>query len=104
MTPRRIFSTTLLLATLLTGTALLTRGAESNYQVVENWAHFPPGVTAWSAATGVDLGPEGNIYVFQRNADMPIMAFDADGKFLRGWGKGMFKTTHFLRTDREGNV
>ncbi len=84
--------------------ALLTRGAGSNYQVVENWARFPEGVTAWSAATGVDLGPEGNIYVFHRNAEMPVMAFDSDGKFLRAWGKGLFKTTHFLRTDREGNI
>ena len=35
---------------------------------------------------------------------MPIMAFDRNGKFLRAWGQGMFKTTHFLRTDHEGNV
>src|SRR5215216_499578 len=103
MTPRRILSTTLFL-TMTVASALLTRGAESNYQVVENWARLPEGVTAWSAATGVDLGPEGNIYVFQRNTEMPIMAFDSDGKFLRAWGKGMFKTTHFLRTDHEGNV
>lgn len=100
---RRIFSPALWFA-IASGSALLSRAAESNYQIVENWAQFPEGVTAWSAATGVDLGPEGNIYVFHRNADLPIMAFDANGKFLRGWGKGMFKTTHFLRTDREGNV
>src|SRR3954468_6685667 len=103
MISRRIFSTTLFLA-MTASSALLTRGAESNYQVVENWARFPEGVTAWSPATGVDLGPEGNIYVFHRNPEMPIMAFDSNGKFLRAWGKGLFKTTHFLRTDREGNV
>ena len=66
---------------------------------------FPKGVTAWSAATGVDIDQRnGNIYVFHRNESMPIMAFDKNGKFLRAWGQGMFKTTHFLRTDREGNV
>ena len=81
------------------------QSAESRYQVVENWATFPDGVTAWSAATGVDIDPRnGNIYVFHRNESMPIMAFDKNGKFLRAWGQGMFKTTHFLRTDREGNV
>jgi hypothetical protein len=32
------------------------------------------------------------------------MAFDKNGKFLRAWGQGMFRTTHFLRTDRDGNV
>lgn len=103
MMPRGIFSTLLFLALTIAG-ALLARGAESHYAVVDNWARFPEGVTAWSPATGVDLGPEGNIYVFHRNPEMPIMAFAADGKFLRAWGKGLFKTTHFLRTDREGNV
>jgi peptidylamidoglycolate lyase len=103
MIGRKISSTTLIMA-MTVATAPLSRDAKSNYQVVENWAHFPEGVTAWSPATGVDLGPEGNIYVFHRNAEMPIMAFDSTGKFLRAWGKGMFKTTHFLRTDREGNV
>jgi hypothetical protein len=79
--------------------------ADSTYQTVENWATFPEGVSAWSAATGVDIDPRsGNIYVFHRNESMPIMAFDKNGKFLRAWGQGMFKTTHFLRTDRDGNV
>ena len=81
------------------------QSTESNYQVVENWATFPDGVTAWGGATGVDIDPRnGNIYVFHRNESMPIMAFDKNGKFLRAWGQGMFKTTHFLRTDRDGNV
>jgi DNA-binding beta-propeller fold protein YncE len=35
---------------------------------------------------------------------MPIMAFDHNGKFLRAWGQGMIKTTHFLRVDRSGFV
>ena len=91
--------------TLVSGGAARAQSAESTYQVVENWAKFPEGVTAWSAATGVDIDPRsGNIYVFHRNEAMPIMAFDKNGKFLRAWGQGMFKTTHFLRTDREGNV
>ena len=83
---------------------LYAQGADSKYQVVENWAQFPPGITAWGGATGVDIDPKGNIYVFHRNESMPIMAFDKNGKFLRAWGQGMFKTTHFLRTDQEGNV
>ena len=79
--------------------------AGSSYQWVDNWAKFPAGVMAWSAATGVDIDPRnGNIYVFHRNEAMPIMAFDKNGNFLRAWGQGLFKTTHFLRTDREGNV
>ena len=79
--------------------------AESgSYRFVDNWATFPEGMTAWSSATGVDIDAKGNIYVFHRNPAMPIIAFDKDGRFLRAWGQNMFKTTHFLRTDRAGHV
>ena len=73
-----------------------------SYRFVDNWATFPEGMTAWSSATGVDIDAKGNIYVFHRNPAMPIMAFDKNGRFLRAWGQNMFKTTHFLRTDRAG--
>ena len=78
--------------------------AETHYKLVENWAQFPPGVTNWSAATGVDVDSDDNVYIFHRNESMPIMAFDRNGKFLRAWGHGMFKTTHFLRVDPVGSV
>ena len=80
------------------------QAAESHYQLVENWAQFPPGVTKWGAATGVDVDAHDNVYVLHRNESMPIMVFDRHGKFLRAWGQGMFKTTHFLRVDPSGYV
>ena len=80
------------------------RAAESHYRLVENWAQFPPGVTKWGAATGVDVDAHDNVYVLHRNESMPIMVFDRHGKFLRAWGQGMFKTTHFLRVDPAGDV
>jgi hypothetical protein len=89
---------------LFNASTALAQTASGNYETVENWAQFPDGVTKWGGATGVDIDSKGNIYVFHRIESMPIMAFDKNGKFLRGWGQGMFKTTHFLRTDRNGNV
>ena len=80
------------------------RAAETHYELVENWAHFPPEVTKWGSATGVDVDPHDNVWVFHRNDAMPIMGFDKHGKFLRAWGQGMFKTTHFIRCDHAGNV
>src|SRR3954454_7826811 len=80
------------------------RAAQIHYQLVDNWAHFPPGVTKWGAATGVDVDRRDNVYVLHRNESMPIMVFDRNGKFLRAWGQGMFKTTHFLRVDRSGYI
>jgi peptidylamidoglycolate lyase len=84
--------------------AVRVLAAESHYQLAENWAQFPPGVTKWGAATGVDIDARDNVYVLHRNESMPIMVFDRHGKFLRAWGQGMFKTTHFLRVDRFGYV
>lgn len=45
------------------------------------------------------------VYVFQRGpkAD-PLIVFDAKGKYLRSWGKGMFRNPHGLRVDRDDNV
>jgi len=75
--------------------------ADATYQLVENWAQLPPGIT-WSSATGVAIDTHGTIYVHHR--PMPIMAFDGNGRFLRAWGQGMFLSPHFLRTDPTGNI
>ncbi len=76
----------------------------SQYRLVENWVHFPPEVTKWGQATGVDVDSHDNVFVFHRNELMPIMAFDKRGTFIRAWGRGMFKTTHFLRVDRSDAI
>jgi DNA-binding beta-propeller fold protein YncE len=56
--------------------------------------------------SSVATNPAGTeVYVFHRGkkAD-PLIVFDAKGKYLRSWGKGMFGNPHGLRVDREGNV
>lgn len=47
----------------------------------------------------------GQVYAFQRGprAD-PIVVFDAKGKYLRSWGKGMFGTPHGMRIDKQDHV
>jgi DNA-binding beta-propeller fold protein YncE len=100
---KRIAIMTALMASMGVPVGHGTRAA-SHYRLVEHWAQFPSGVTQWAAATGVDVDSRDNVYVFHRNEAMPIMAFDRRGKFLRAWGQGLFKTTHFLRVDRFGYV
>jgi DNA-binding beta-propeller fold protein YncE len=77
---------------------------ESHYQLVENWAQFPPGFTKWSPVSGVDVDAHDNVYVFQRSEAMPIMVFDRNGHFLRTFGQGVFKQPHFLRVDPSGDI
>ena len=100
----RFFSAWPVLAAGLALQGMAGQAADRHYRVVENWAQFPPGVTKWGSVTGVDVDRNDNVYVLHRNEAMPIMVFDRNGKFLRGWGQNMFKTTHFLRVDRSGNV
>src|SRR5258705_9319629 len=43
----------------------------------------------------------GHVYVFHRGAKAdPLIVFDAKGKYLRSWGKGMFGNPHGLRIDK----
>jgi DNA-binding beta-propeller fold protein YncE len=104
----KVFLTLTLIVVMLGVTVTLhpvrVLAAESHYQLVENWAQLPPGVTKWSPVSGVDVDAHDNVYVFQRNESMPVMVFDHNGKFLRTWGQGIFKQPHFLRVDRSGYV
>lgn len=43
------------------------------------------------------------IYVLHRGGT-PLLKFDLSGKYLGGWGNGLFKVAHGLRIDRDGNL
>src|SRR5688500_12836056 len=53
--------------------------------------------------SAVEVDGEGRIYVLHRG-EPPLAAFDAQGKFVRAWGQGLFKVPHGLRVDREGHI
>jgi DNA-binding beta-propeller fold protein YncE len=55
------------------------------------------------SAVAVDAA--GEVYVFQRGekAD-PLIVFDSSGRYLRSWGKGVFRNPHAARFDREGHL
>jgi len=92
------------LMTLLPLPGSLGHAADSQYQLVENWAQLPQGVKRWSEATSVAIDAHGTIYVHHRHYAMPIIAFDGNGRFLRAWDRGMFTSPHSLRTDPQGNI
>ena len=92
------------------GIAVLTAGGHVNqiraadnnlqYQLAPKWAQ-PPGDGNWGTMSAVDVDTDGTIYVLQRSdpggPESAIMAFNPQGKFLRGWGKGEFPSAHGLR-------
>ncbi len=54
------------------------------------------------SAVAVDR-PHGLIYVLHRGGT-PLLQFDAKGKYLAGWGQGLFKVPHGLRVDTAGDI
>jgi hypothetical protein len=54
------------------------------------------------SAVAVDRA-HGFIYVLHRGGT-PLLQFDAKGKYLNGWGAGLFKVPHGLRVDAAGNL
>jgi DNA-binding beta-propeller fold protein YncE len=65
---------------------------------------MPPG-WKFGRVSAVGTDSAGSVYVFQRGpkAD-PIIVFDAKGRYLRSWGKSLFRNPHGLRVDRDNNV
>jgi DNA-binding beta-propeller fold protein YncE len=72
------------------------------YRVDPGWPELPEG---WNllATPDVAVDSEGHVYVFHRGPH-PIIEMDAQGKFVRAWGDGLFVSPHGLRFDRAGNL
>lgn len=64
------------------------------YEALDQWPTLPEGARLIETP-GVAVDSKDQIYVFSRNTEHPVMVFDRDGKFLRGFGKGIFSNrTH----------
>jgi streptogramin lyase len=85
--------------------------APNPYKTLPSWAQLPDS-RKWGSTAGVDVGPNGHIWAYDRcaanscatsNLD-PILEFDASGKVLRHFGAGLFVQPHGIFVDKEGNV
>jgi DNA-binding beta-propeller fold protein YncE len=75
-------------------------GAADVYKAVPGWGPLPAGME-WGEVPGMTIDRNGVIYAFHRN-EPPVVQFDATGKVLKTWGKGMFVWPHGIRVDRNG--
>jgi hypothetical protein len=81
------------------------------YKTISNWAQLPDG-RKWGATSGVAIGPDGNIWTYERCGAnscaasnlAPILEFDPSGKLLKNFGAGMFILPHGIFADKDGNV
>jgi DNA-binding beta-propeller fold protein YncE len=83
-----------------------------NPTVIKNWGTLPDG-RVWGNTAGVDIGPDGHVWAYDRcgsnscadsKAD-PILKFDRNsGKLLASFGGGLILFPHGIHVDRDGNV
>ena len=73
-----------------------------DYVAVANPMPVPAGINM-GAAAAVAFDSKGHLFVLSRGAQ-PLTEFDADGKFIRSFGEGLFTRSHGLRIDAAGNI
>jgi DNA-binding beta-propeller fold protein YncE len=73
-----------------------------DYVAVPESFKLPPGMN-FGGTSGIAINPQGNLFVLHRGPK-PLMEFDPDGNFIRGWGDGLFDRPHGLRIDAQGNI
>jgi DNA-binding beta-propeller fold protein YncE len=79
--------------------------ATADYRVAPDFPQLPKGVRL-AGVSGVAIDSKGDVFVFHRgvgDAD-PILVFEPSGKFLRSFGKSLFKSAHGLRIDAQDNL
>jgi DNA-binding beta-propeller fold protein YncE len=73
-----------------------------DYVVVADSFSLPTGMT-FGSTSGVAINSKGHIFVLHRGPN-PLMEFDANGKFIRALGEGLFDRPHGLRIDAQDNI
>lgn len=82
------------------------------YKTVTGWAQLPDG-RKWGSTAGIDIGPDGNVWAYDRCAanscatsDLdPVLEFDVKtGANLKHFGKDLMVQPHGFFVDKQGNV
>ena len=74
------------------------------YEHIVDWHKMPEGARLIETP-GVAVDSRDEVYAFSRNPDFPVMVFDQDGEFVRGFGKGIFgNRTHGIYVGPEDTI
>jgi len=79
---------------------------EHQYEALHDWGELPAG-HVYGNTHGVAVDAQGHIHIKHTigkgaTIDDAIVVFDADGKFIRSWGKAYKGGAHGLHLSREG--
>lgn len=74
------------------------------YEALDRWHKLPQGVQLIETP-GVAVDSKDQVYAISRNPENPVVVFDRDGNFLRGFGKGVFsERTHGILIGPDDSV
>jgi DNA-binding beta-propeller fold protein YncE len=82
------------------------------FRLVEGWGMGPHGRIPGGAVSSVAVDSRDQVYVLVR-AEVPVLVYDREGRFLNGWGEGLFTQPHSIWmspddilyvTDRQGHA
>jgi len=96
--PSFFLSEFIMLLQLALSAVLLTADAYSS----AGFLQFPDAVEL-AAVSAVGVDGDGNVYVLHRG-EPPLVVFDVSGRYLRGFGQGLFKVPHGLRVLSDGQL
>lgn len=81
------------------------------YQHVAQWGQLPSG-RVWGNTSAIDVDAQGHVWVADKcgaltcagRTEDPIMEFDASGKLLKSFGRGLLIAPHGIHVDKDGYV
>ena len=76
---------------------------EFTYKLEPDFAKVPDGLAAAGFPNGC-CDKEGNIYAVCRDNDHPIVQLDSSGRYIRDFGKGLFKVIHDIKITPTGTL
>lgn len=83
-------------------------GSLLKYKVNIRWGAEPetiPNNGHFGRVSAVATDSKGEVYVYHRGKHAePLSVFDANGKYLRGWGRAWSVNAHGVRIDKDDNV
>jgi DNA-binding beta-propeller fold protein YncE len=82
--------------------AQMEKAPDLGYVAVQNGLRLPEG-TKLGAPSSVAVSSSRRLLVFNRG-DHPLIEFDAEGKFVRSMGEGLYVRPHGMRIDADGNI
>jgi DNA-binding beta-propeller fold protein YncE len=102
---RCVLIMSLCLTTPLLSAAQEKAAPEIPYESTPNFLKLPSGLYLGEAA-GVAVNSKGHVFVYTRSGQTRLLEFNADGKFEREIGEGLygFSFAHVVRIDKDDNI